>query len=106
MDNKKLHMCSQHDTLQQIFERFAEVSGGEGGREEGRQGGREAGKERRVSPCHFVILHLSPLNISSLPPSRTPFPQVKFQTLVCVDAEQRCQGVVAIGDLVAYFIID
>lgn len=30
--------------------------------------------------------------------------QVKFQTLVCVDTEQRCTGVVAIGDLVAYFI--
>jgi len=50
-----LHTCSQHDSLQTIFERFA---------------------------------------------------QVKFQTLVCVDAERRCTGVVAIGDLVAYFIND
>lgn len=49
----KLHTCSQTDSLQHIFERFAEV---------------------------------------------------KFQTLVCVDAQQRCTGVVAIGDLVAYFI--
>jgi CBS-domain-containing membrane protein len=49
----KLHTCSQNDSLQHIFERFAEV---------------------------------------------------KFQTLVCVDAQQRCTGVVAIGDLVAYFI--
>ena len=50
-----LHTCSQHDSLQTIFERFA---------------------------------------------------QVKFQTLVCVDSERRCTGVVAIGDLVAYFIND
>jgi hypothetical protein len=32
------------------------------------------------------------------------FAEVKFQTLVCVDQDQRCTGVVAIGDLVAYFV--
>lgn len=51
--SEKLHVCSQTDSLQAIFERFAEI---------------------------------------------------KFQTLVCVDAAQRCTGIVAIGDLVAYFI--
>jgi len=42
MDSKMLHMCSQHDTLQQIFERFAEViEGGKEGAEAGKEGGRE-----------------------------------------------------------------
>ena len=49
----KLYTCSKYDSLQIIFEKFAEV---------------------------------------------------KFQTLVCVDDEQRCTGIVALGDLVAYFV--
>ncbi len=57
-----------------------------------------------VAPCRSTTHSLNPLSVTTPRPTNEPTTQVKFQTLVCVDTEQRCTGVVAIGDLVAYFI--
>lgn len=164
VDQRKLHMCSQHDSLQMIFERFSQARFGVFlsllhdicGYGLTRRSMRlypppPPWHDMCVSQCrgliacgawyftHACMTHQTPFPPCSLfrwegwrassyesrdtavlsPPTPTPrlltksttlsqlLPQtrqVKFQTLVCVDTEQRCTGVVAIGDLVAYFI--